>query len=248
MSEGGRPLRSAQREGSETASKVLSHPTRVRILEVINEQDMSPIQFLNSGLCPDSLGDQDFQALLTHVSYHFRELKKFGCAVVVRTIERRGATEHIYRGAARAFFTNADWEKFDYDLRQRLSRTMLQGLIARAESAMISGTFDSRINRHLSWIPMKRLDEIGWSELATTVEGAFDDVEEIRRGAEERLEESGEEGISATVGLLLFESPPAQPGASLSYDDEGQSIEEVSGGVNPSPVDAASLVADEVSH
>lgn len=228
MSEGSQTLNVA--EESETASKVLSHPTRVRILEVVNEQDMSPIQFLNSGLCPDIPGDQNFQALLAHVSYHFRALKKFGCVKVVRTAQRRGATEHVYRGAARAFFTDAEWARLDHGMRQRISRTMLQGLIARAESAMIAGTFDSRADRHLSWIPAKRLDEIGWSELATMLGVVLEDVEEIRRHAEERLEESGEEGFSATVGLLLFESPPAQPGASLSYDEGIVSTDDHSGG------------------
>lgn len=227
MSEGGLPLQNALAEEPETASKVLAHPTRVRILEVVNEQDMSPIQFVNSDLCPDIPGAQDFQALLTHVSYHFRALKKFGCVVVVRTAQRRGATEHVYRGVARAFFTDAEWEKLDYDMRARISRTMLQGLIARAESAMIAGTFDSRTDRHLSWIPVKRLDEVGWSDLAATLRRTFDEVEGIRRESEERLEDSGEDAISATVGLLLFESPPAQPGASLSYDKGILSADEV---------------------
>lgn len=213
-------LRKAPKDESLPASKVLSHPTRVRILEVVNEQDMSPIQFVNNGLTPGQTSSDSLDPLLAHVSYHFRELAKYGCVKVVRTAQRRGATEHVYRGAARAVFTDAEWAKLDLSMRQRISRTVLQGLVARAESAMMAAQFDSRLDRHLSWIPIKNLDERGWTQLQSILATTFEDVEQIRSDSEERLRESDESAISATVGILLFESPPSQPGASLIYEED----------------------------
>jgi hypothetical protein len=78
--------------------------------------------------------------------------------------------------------------------------------MARVESALMSDTFDSRVNRHLTWIAM-RLDEQGWSEMTTALTAAFGEVEQIRADAEARLDRDGEEGIPATCGILGFPSP-----------------------------------------
>lgn len=198
----------ARRQGNDerkppkvTASAALRHPIRVRILEVVNERDMSPKQFVNEGLAPDKTPEA-----LSHVSYHFRELAKYGCLHVVRKIQRRGAVEHIYRGRARAYFSDAEWAKLSGEQRHEISTTMLQGMFARAEGAMLSGTFDSRSNRHLTWVAMD-LDERGWGELTETLANAFSAVEQIRHDAAKRLNEEDQQGIHATVGILGFPSP-----------------------------------------
>jgi hypothetical protein len=186
-----------------TAASSLRHPLRVRILEVVNEQDMSPSRFFEGGLAPPELAPA-----LSNVSYHFRELLKFGCVKVVATFQRRGATEHVYRGLARAFFSDDEWAKLDKCQRQGLSKVMLSGMIARADGAIMAGTFDSRLDRHLTWVAMQ-LDERGWAEMMTTLAGAFADTEAIRQSAAKRLEDSGQTPIPATVGILGFPSPPA---------------------------------------
>jgi hypothetical protein len=89
----------------------------------------------------------------------------------------------------------------------RLSKTMVQGLMARIEGAMMADTFDSRASRHLTWIAM-RLDEQGWSEMTTALAAAFGEVEQIRADAEARLDRDGEDGIPSTCGILGFPSPP----------------------------------------
>ncbi len=190
------------------ASTVLGHPTRVRILEVVNELDMSPIKFLNSGLAREEVFEgRDNDAALSHVAYHFRALKKFGCVVIVDSHQRRGATEHVYRGVARAFFSDEEWAELPAHLRPRISRTMLSGLIARAEGAILAGTFDSRLDRHLSWLPLE-VDEVGWGALKDKLAGTLEDVRTIRDESLERIAKSGETPIRVTVGILGFESPP----------------------------------------
>ena len=177
---------------------------RVRILEVLNQRDMSPVEFCRDGFAPESME-------VSHVAYHFRELAQYGALAVVEQNPRRGSVEHVYRSLGRAYFSDRQWNELDLEERVRLSKTVVQGLMARIEGALMSDTFDSRVNRHLTWIAM-RLDEQGWSEMTTALTAAFGEVEQIRADAEARLDRDGEDGIPSTCGILGFPSPVgAQP-------------------------------------
>ncbi len=190
----------AERDRS-TAAAVLAHPVRVRVLEVLNERDMSPVEFCREGFAPSEMD-------VSHVAYHFRELAEYGCLTVVEENKRRGSIEHVYRGIGRAYFSDADWSAISPEDKPRITRTVVQGLLARIEGAMMSETFDSRDDRHLSWIAMK-LDDQGWKEMVTALAAAFGEVEQIRNDAEKRLVGSGEEPIPATCAILGFPSPSA---------------------------------------
>lgn len=193
----------------ETICNVLKHPLRVRILEVLNEGPRSPSQFVEEGLTPKN-HFVNYQQALSLVSYHFRELQKDGCLEVVESIPRRGAVEHVYRGLARVYFDDADFERMARPTRCRLSRISLQGLIARADRAIGEDTFDARTDRHLTWMPME-LDERGWTEMIAALAATFGELTQIRHDARDRLAASGEEVIPATVAMLGFESPPPPP-------------------------------------
>lgn len=201
----------AEREGRDTlkltASAALRHPMRVRILEVLNERDMSPVEFLHQGLAPKS---DTSQTTLSHISYHFRQLAEDGCLEVVKRVPRRGATQHVYRGNGRSFFTDEDWARMTMAERRDISRSGYQGIAARAEGAMMADTFDSRHDRHLTWHAFD-VDEQGWSELMGALLECFEKMEQIRRETQERLESSGEHTFPVTIGMLGFESPPTPP-------------------------------------
>jgi hypothetical protein len=188
-----------QRVERPTAASVLSHPLRVRILEVLNEQDMSPAGFLKSGL---ALGTPTMPV----VAYHFRTLYEDGCLEIVGEVQVRGAIEHTYRGIARTYFTDEEWAKLTGPQRRRLSKAMWQGMAARADGAMLACTFDSRPNRHLTWFAMD-LDEQGWDEFTAELAESFGRIRGIRTDAAERLKESPEIPIHTTFGMLGFESP-----------------------------------------
>ncbi len=189
-------------------SHPISHPVRVRILEVVNEREMSPSDFVEAKLVPTEIAKgRDFQNQLSLVAYHFRGLLKAGCVEVAGTRPVRGAVEHTYRGRAVAYFTDAQWAAIPAGQRVAISRTVYQGLVARVESAMHARTFDAREDRTLAWTPLS-LDEQGWSELHTALAACFAEVEQIKHDARRRLEESGERGTPATFALLGFESPP----------------------------------------
>jgi DNA-binding transcriptional ArsR family regulator len=194
---------------AETICAVLKHPLRVRILEVLNEGPRSPSQFVEEGLIPKQ-HFTTYQQALSLASYHFRELEKEGCLEVIESIPRRGAVEHVYRGLARVFLNDAEFEATSREDRRELSRISLQGLIARADRAISDDTFDARADRHLTWMPMQ-LDERGWEEMIATLAGVFGELTQIRHDARDRLAASGEKVVPATVGMLGFESPPPPP-------------------------------------
>ena len=193
---------------------VTGHPLRVRILEVANEYDVSPIRFIREGLAlPEELQGLSEAEALTKVAYHFRTLEKFKCLRIVDRQPRRGATESTYRGTARAYFTDEEWVQLSPDERVCVSQTMYHGLTARAEGALRAGTFDSRPNRHLTWFAIE-VDDRGWDEVMHILANAFRQVFQIKHDAADRLAASGDSVIPLTVGMLGFESPPLPPAVS----------------------------------
>lgn len=110
-------------------------------------------------------------------------------------------------GLARVFFSTREWAEIDQEERERLSKSVFQGLLARVEGAMTARTFDSFEDRHLTWIAMQ-LDKQGWREMATALAAVYGELEQIRADAEQRLAQSGTEGIPSTCAVLGFESPP----------------------------------------
>jgi hypothetical protein len=169
---------------------------------------MSPVAFLKGGY-----GSRKFknkQEGLSYLSYHFRELEKAGLIEVIDSVPRRGAVEHIYSGRSRVFYTSEEFDKLPLRQREMLSRTSFQGLVARTDSAISSGTFDNRTNRQLTWRAMQ-LDEQAWQEMTDHLDEAFAKAEAIREAAAKRIRQGEGEVIPATVAFLGYESPPLLP-------------------------------------
>lgn len=197
-----------RRDFEKTRAEVLTHPLRVRLLEIANEIDVSAITFVRGKYASGLLEHLTESDAVSQISYHLHRLEKRGCVEVVEQVYRRGALENVYRGVARAYFTDEEWEKVNPDRRKEITGVVLQGLMARAESAVLEDTFDSRDNRWLVWVQMD-LDDQGWGELSSLCQGMMDNVEALRKGSEERLG-SADGAIEAspyTWGMLSFESP-----------------------------------------
>lgn len=179
----------------------INNPLRVRILEVVNEEPMSPVRFQREyGGAP-----------LAKTSYHFKELAKYGYIKCVEEIPRRGSVEHVYEAIERASFDDKAWSKVPPRERIPISATVLQGFIARAAGALTAGTFDSRDNRHLTWTGM-RSHEKGWNRAVEILARAHEELEANRVETEAELDEAGEEGFRITYGAACFESPPPGKG------------------------------------
>jgi hypothetical protein len=184
-------------------AEAVNHPIRVRILEVLNERDMSPTEFVKAGYGDFYFGHRPD---VSHIAYHFRELAEFGCLEGVAWRRSKGSVATVYRGVARDEFVGDDWAALSADEQRSRSRAVAQGLIARIDGAMMAETFNSRVDRQISWFAMQ-LDERGWNEVGTLLADAFADIGQILGESKDRLRESGEPGMTATASLLLFESP-----------------------------------------
>src|SRR4051812_41648263 len=191
----------------------LQHPIRIRILEVLAERDISPIQFLRRGCLPPGYTYKGEKNAVSHVSYHFKVLREADCIVVVDTIPRRGSVEKIHRSKMLALHTDEDFKKLSYKKRLAITRSTLQMLVARADGAILQGTFDKRSDRHLSWVPMD-LDEQGWKELTDLQDETLERAQGIKAAAIARKHDRTVEGVDpeetfpATFAALAFESPP----------------------------------------
>jgi hypothetical protein len=197
-----------------TVAEAVRHPIRVRILEVLNERDMSPTEFVRHGYADFYFGRRPD---VSHVAYHFRELADFGCLEGVDRRRSGGSVATIYRGVARAEFIGDEWADLSAAEQRAMSRAVAQGLIARIDGAFTADTFNSRNDRHLSWFAME-LDERGWTEAGTVLAEAFASLGRIRGEAKARLQDSTEARLIATASILFFESPQLWEGAGLSEE------------------------------
>jgi DNA-binding transcriptional ArsR family regulator len=176
--------------------KALSHPLRIRILEVLTERVASPIRL-----------SDDLDAGLSHVAYHTRALDKCGCLELVDTAQRRGATEHFYKASSHSFIGDRVWRRVPRTLLGGVSGATLQSFMDRGVAALEAGTIDGRKDTTLYWTPVL-LDQQGWDQLTATMEETVDRVQAIQGESRARLiRRRGRGAISAIVGLASFETP-----------------------------------------
>jgi hypothetical protein len=185
-----------KKEGVEQiVAKAFAHPLRVQILIILNERVASP-----------NLLSQELDQSLNLVAYHVRVLEKYDCIELVDTKQRRGATEHFYRATRRQFLSDAEWARMPEALRPGLSGAMLKAVFDDIEEAVSKGTFDELEDRHLSRVPMV-VDNQGWGDVATLLEGTLERLLQIQAEASERIANGDEPGMLTKVEMLHFKSP-----------------------------------------
>jgi hypothetical protein len=183
---------------------VLNHPLRVRILELLNEKDMAPVDFVKEGHADFYFG---FRPSVSHVAYHFRELVDAGCLTDVAWRKSGASVATIWRGTARIEAGDEGWAGLDVHQKRQRCRASAQGLIVRMEGALSTDNFSAEGDSHpLAWIAM-RLDERGLTEAREALAGALTRIREVQEESRARLAESDEEGATVTVGTICFGSP-----------------------------------------
>jgi hypothetical protein len=182
---------------TERLVKAVSHPIRLKACTILGERVASPNEIAKT--TGEDLG---------LVAYHVRELEKLGWAELVKTEPRRGALEHFYRGTARPLLDDAKWSRLTPEQRDEYSAVGIQIMFVEAGWALAEGTFDSRLDRHMTRSPMQ-VDERGWKEVAKTLEAAFARVQEIQEACVSRVADEEVETFPVTVDLIAFERPKA---------------------------------------
>src|SRR5262245_33506857 len=97
--------------------KVLHHPWRIRIMEVLSEREMSVSQFVDEALLPE-LAQSPREQAISDLAYHFRELREVGLLEVIEQNHRRGSTELICRALEPAYHTDDEWAELPLEERR----------------------------------------------------------------------------------------------------------------------------------
>lgn len=180
-------------------AKLCANPVDLRIVDELNRRELSPKR-LHALMADLTLPGSDRR---------LRKIARHGWSAEVRQAtggRRRGATEHFYRAVGPALADNESWAEIPEDLRVTIASRTFEQLREKVKEAVDVGTFDARVDRHLTW-SLLRLDRIGWERAVGVVEGFFAALGDEEREATQRIRVSGEKPILTTVGLAAFESP-----------------------------------------
>ncbi|HET7122442.1 MAG TPA: hypothetical protein VFI17_14465 [Solirubrobacterales bacterium] len=175
--------------------RALSHPLRVRILELLTDRIASP-----------NVLASELESELTDVAYHTRALDRFGCLDLVDTAQRRGATEHFYKATPGAFVGSPGWRRVPVPVRGGVSAATLKTFLDKAIGALEAGTLDGRDDTVFRWMPLQ-LDQEGWKEVVAILEEATNLALAAHLRSQDRLADSGGQGsTSSVIGLACFET------------------------------------------
>ncbi|MGV1048868.1 MAG: hypothetical protein ACOYD4_10145 [Solirubrobacterales bacterium] len=175
--------------------KALAHPLRVQILDILTERVASP-----NGI------SAELETGLTHVAYHTRELDRYGLLELVRTAQRRGATEHFYKAVPHSFVGDPAWRQVPSSLLGGVSAATLRTFLDKAIAALEAGTLDGRDDTIFRWMPLL-LDEAGWEDVVGIMEEMTNQILAAHLRSQDRLAAAGgEDAISTVIGLASFET------------------------------------------
>ena len=171
--------------------KALAHPLRIRMLSVLNQRVASPSEL--AGELDEPIGN---------VSYHMRTLADLGMVELVRTEPRRGAVEHYYRAIERPHLPAQDWATLPPSVRRSFSDVTGRAVLDDFTGAVKAGGFE-RDGARLNRLELK-LDQKGWDELGKLLDDAAQRIEKAAAKSKDR--KSGEDAITGTAVLMLFET------------------------------------------
>lgn len=181
--------------------KALSHPLRMRILSRLNEGAASP-----------NMLAKEFDESLPLVSYHVRILRDLDCIELLKTVPSRGSVEHYYRALTLPMLDDDDWAQVPHSARSAISGTVLERALGDLREALRTGSFDSREDRRLSFVPLV-LDQQGWEELSARLGAIVDWAIDEQEASAKRLKngESGGGEVVTRMMLASYEAPMTAP-------------------------------------
>ncbi|HEY2054656.1 MAG TPA: helix-turn-helix domain-containing protein [Solirubrobacterales bacterium] len=178
-----------------------SHPTRVRILNVMSATNRR---------CSPTVLAEEWGEDVRNVAYHFRELVAFGLLEIVEKKPKRGSVENIHETTKRAVAWADEWGKLPPIFKQHLSALPLRLGVESVGAAIDAGTFESRDDVVIAQDTM-RLDEASADEVLSVLKETLDRLMAIGNTARTRLAETGEEGVLISYLMVGFEGSIERP-------------------------------------
>ncbi|HEX5592172.1 MAG TPA: winged helix-turn-helix domain-containing protein [Solirubrobacterales bacterium] len=196
------PLGSSDQLASEVPwmmrlAKVFVDPLNLRIITALNLETMSPSQLAARFESPSVFSIDRRCKLLTELGWIFKVGEKTGG-------ERRGATENFYRATGPAVFDGDEWYGLSSTARKGASATTFRQFWERVTEALSAGTFDARIDRHLTWCSLL-VDQQGWDRVIALLDNYFADLLTVCR--KKKVSPRSSNGSMGTFLLAGFEGP-----------------------------------------
>lgn len=175
-------------------AKALGHPLRARILSLVNEQPIAPVE-----------AAEKLDEPLPNISYHFRVLSELRCIEVAKQEQVRGSMKSTYRACKRMLIDDADWARLSPQAKAGVTAAAVRQVLDRARLAIDAGSFDKRDDRHLTTTTIS-VDEEGWVAVMAILKDALTQVMAVETESGKRTRRSSDR-FNTTVQILGFESP-----------------------------------------
>ncbi|HST68288.1 MAG TPA: helix-turn-helix domain-containing protein [Solirubrobacterales bacterium] len=180
-----------QREG---LYKALSHPLRREILDWL---------IVRSTGSPSEMA-RDLAADLTEISYHARQLEKYGVIELVeKKPTRRGSPEHIYRPMARVIMSDEEVEALSVGDRQVFAAQIVQNMMADLRKGFQVGAFGKRSDWGLLHHALT-LDEAGYEQVRKLCRRVEDELFQIQAESDERRSDTQDAPLRVSASMSNF--------------------------------------------
>lgn len=175
--------------------RLASEPFRLRVLAILAEGSAG-IREIADGL---GMSLSEAECLLEQM--HRADLVEPAGDVLGRT-----AIEPSYRALVRALWSDEEWAELSFAERRQVSAWIVHAINAEVCEALESGTFNARIDSHVSR-SVSLVDEEGWRELSRIHAEALEAIIAAQEASAARLAERGEEGTRVISAMICGEVP-----------------------------------------
>lgn len=174
--------------------KALSHPLRREILDwLIDRSAGSPSEM-----------SRDLASDLTDVSYHARQLEKYGAIELVEERPtRRGSPEHIYRPIIRLILSDEEVEAMSMAHRQVFAGQIVQRMMADLRKGFQVGAFGKRSDWELLHHVLT-LDKEGYQRVRDLYQKVEDELFQIQADSDQRRIGSKERALRVSTAQSSF--------------------------------------------
>ncbi|HEX5928377.1 MAG TPA: helix-turn-helix domain-containing protein [Solirubrobacterales bacterium] len=180
--------------------RALSHPVRLRMVEMLAREDASAATLAASSQFPGLTA--------SNLSYHLAKVLGQECGIVevAETIKKRGANEKMYRLKIEPLANVSQFVPKIFH--SALKGTALYSFTKLAADALAANTVDALPESALAWRPVT-LDQRGWLEVAKAIADLRDHVQAVEQRSNSRLANDRSGVIQAAFGIAWFKAPPA---------------------------------------
>jgi DNA-binding transcriptional ArsR family regulator len=185
---------SAEVEQRQGLYKALSHPLRRKILSWLIERSTGSPSEMSRDLAVD----------LTELSYHARQLEKYGAIELVeKRPTRRGSPEHIYRPMARVILSEEEVEAMSMADRQVFAGQIVQNMMGDLRKGFQVGAFGKRSDWELLHHVLT-LDKEGYQKVRNLYQRVEDELFQIQAESDERRVGSKERALRVSTAQSSF--------------------------------------------